>query len=269
MQQHAEVLMLAMIGLRRTSTAMWKSNGNRVLSKEQLQDAGLLPKRSKGSGSHRGGSHGNSRGRGNTNTASGGSLSSSKSKVDMSRSVAVFAGRSHAYIAAVLEPEDLVLHGASYVLTAGGDVLDDVPAAGTKECTVTVNSTPTENKNGVVTCRSQAVVLMAKCMAASAKVQAPALLSNKVSSLAGQIFGRYGVCVTSLGRAPVVAVSGNTGKEKRKAVSAHTFDIPPVPSSFWPVLSYNVGSVSAPGSASVKTPVLGVDLEAKSGAGKG
>ena len=35
-----------------------KSKGNRVPSKEQLQDAGLLPKWSKGSGGHGGGGRG-------------------------------------------------------------------------------------------------------------------------------------------------------------------------------------------------------------------
>ena len=110
---------------------------------EQLQDAGLLLKWSKGSGGHGGGSHGRGgRGHGcggnNANTASGGSLSPSKSKVDMSRSVVVFARRSHAHMVAVFEPEDVVLHRASYVSTAGGDVPDDVPAAGTKDCTITV-----------------------------------------------------------------------------------------------------------------------------------
>ena len=180
----------------------------------------------------------------------------------MSRSVVVFAGRSHAHMAAVFEPEDVVLHGASYVSTAGGDVPDNVPAAGTKDHTATGNGTLAENKDGVVTCRSQAAVLMAKCVAASAKVHAPALLSNRFSLLAGRSFGRYRPCVTSPGGAPVVGASGNTGKAKMKAVSAHTFDIPLVS-------SYNVGSVPAPGSASVKTPLLGADLEAKSGAGKG
>ena len=125
-------------------------------------------------------------------------------------------------MAAVFEPENVVLHGASYVSTAGGDVPDNVPAAGTKDHTVTVNGTLAENKDGVVTCRSQAAVLMAKCMAASAKVQAPALLSNRFLSLADRSFGRYGPCVTSPGGAPVVAASGNTGKAKMKAVSAHT-----------------------------------------------
>ena len=91
-----------------------KSNGNRVLSKEQLQDAGLLPKWSKGSGSHGGGGRGrgghgqgHGHGGGNANTASGGSPSPSKSKVDLLRSVVVFARRSHAHMAAVLEPEDV------------------------------------------------------------------------------------------------------------------------------------------------------------------
>ena len=50
--------------------------------------------------------------------------------------------------------------------------------------------------------------------------------------------------------------SCSCGKEKKKAVSAHTFDIPPVPSG---VSSYNVGS----------GPMLIPEPEAKSGVGKG
>ena len=221
-----------------------KSNGNRVPSKEQLQDAGLLPKWSKGSGGRGGGGRGRGGrglgcGGGNANTASGGSPSPSKSKVDMSCSVVAFAWRSHAHMAAVFEPEDVVfkLHGASYVSTAGGDVLDDVPAAGTKDRAVTVN--------------------------ASVKVNAQALLSNRFSSLAGRSVGRYGPCVTSPGGAPVVAAPRNTSKEKMKAVSAHTIaahtiDIPPVPSG---VSSYN--------SSSEMSLLPDASSEAKSGTGKG
>ena len=88
---------------------------------------------------------------------------------------------------AVFEPEDVVLHGVSYVSTAGGDIPGDVPAAGTKDRTVTVSRV-------------------------SAKVKEPALLSNRFSLLAGRSVGWYGPCVMSPGGALVIAAPGNTSK---------------------------------------------------------
>ena len=110
---------------------------------------------------------------------------------------------------------------------------------------------------------------MAKYQLASAKVESAAPLSNRFLLLIKGSSGRYGPRVTSPGGAPVVAASKNVGKESTKAVSANHFDIPPVPSSFGPVSSYNASAVPAPGSGSIKAPQLGSDSGAQSGTGKG
>ena len=76
------------------------------------------------------------------------------------------------------------------------------------------------------------------------------------------------LCVTSLGRALVVAVLKNVSKESTKAVSANHFDILLVLLSFRPVSSYNASAIPAPGSGSIKAPQLGSDLSAQSGTEK-
>jgi hypothetical protein len=251
-----------------------KANGNKVPSKEQLQDAGLLPKWSTGTGGRGGGGLGRGgraqgRGEGNANMAGGGSPSPGKAKFDPTRAVVVFAGKSQGHQVVVLDPKDVLMEEASYVSTAGSTVPKAGKAAGTEDSKIERKGTFAENKGGVVACQGQAVALMAKCQPASLKVQSATSLSNRFSPLIKGSSGRYGLCVTSLGGAPVVAASGNAGKEGTKAVSANHFDIPLVPSSFVPVSSYNASAVPAPGSGSIKVPLLSSESGAQSGTGKG
>jgi hypothetical protein len=112
-----------------------KANGNKVPSKEQLQDAGVLPKwtnerfvrSSKGTGGRGGGGRGRGgraqgRGEGNANMSGGGSPSTGKAKFDPTRAVVVFAGTSQGHQVAVLDPKDVLTEGALYVSTAGSAV---------------------------------------------------------------------------------------------------------------------------------------------------
>jgi hypothetical protein len=115
-----------------------KANGNKVPSKEQLQDAGLMPKWSKGTGGRGGGGcgrggHAQGHGKGNANTAGGGSLSPGKAKFDPARAVVVFAGKSQGHQVAVLDPKDVLTEGALYVSTAGSAVLKAGEAAGMED----------------------------------------------------------------------------------------------------------------------------------------
>ena len=104
-----------------------KANGNKVPTKQQLKDAGLLPKAypwGKGTGGRGGdgrgrGGRAQGRGEGNANTAGGGSPSTGKASVDKTRAVVVFGGGSHAHQVAVLDPKDVLMDGASYVSAAG------------------------------------------------------------------------------------------------------------------------------------------------------
>ena len=97
-----------------------KANSNKVPSKEQLQDAGVLPKwvqertvhSSKGTGGCGLGGCAQGRGKGIANTSGGGGPSSNKVKFDPARAVVVFAGRSQGHQMAALDPKDVPLEGA-------------------------------------------------------------------------------------------------------------------------------------------------------------
>ena len=166
-----------------------KANGNRVPTKEQLQDAGLVLKWSKGTRGRGGGGRGHSscaqgHGEGNANTTGGGSPSTSKVAFDQTHAVVVFRGRKHTHQVAVLDLKDVLMDGASYVLAVSSAVLKVSKATGTEDSKIQMKGTFAENKDGVVACQGQVVVLMAKCQPASAKVQLSASsLSNQFSLL--------------------------------------------------------------------------------------
>ena len=110
------------------------------------------------------------------------------------------------------------MEGASYVSTAVNNVPKAGKAAGTEDSKITMKGTFAENKDSVATCRGQAAALMAECQPASAKVKSAAVLPNRFSPLIKGSSGRYGPRVASPGGPPVVATSGNAGKESTKAV---------------------------------------------------
>jgi len=97
-----------------------KANGNRVPSRKQLRNAGVIPNWS-GSGG-RGGDKSPRSPRGQTqgraNTANMGRSTAAKAKVDQSRSVIVFEGKKHGHQVAVLDRKDVLMEGASYVSAA-------------------------------------------------------------------------------------------------------------------------------------------------------
>ena len=142
-----------------------------------------------------------------------GSPSAGKAKFDQTRAIVVFAGKSQGHQVAVLDPKDVLMSGASYVLDASSAALKAGKAADTKDSKIQMKGTFAKNKDGVVACQGQAAALMAKCQPASAKVQPAApSLSNRFSPLIKGSIGRYGPHVTSPVGAAVVALPGNAGK---------------------------------------------------------
>jgi hypothetical protein len=179
--------------------------------------------------------------------------------------------------------------GGSYV----SDARDVTPKAGkaadAEGSKIQMKGTFAENKDGVVACQGQAAALMAKCQPASARLQSAASsLSNRFSPLMKGSSGLYGPRVTSPGGAAVVAAPGNAVKggskneqqqvQKERSVqqpaknsatlSATHFNIPPVPSSFGPVASYNASAVPAPSSRSIKTAQADPRSSVQSGTNK-
>ena len=178
-----------------------KANGNKVPTKEQLQDAGVLPKfgvkGAKGRGGGDGHSRGSSKGRGR-----GGH------QVNTAGAIVVFAGSQHGHQVAVLDRQDVLMSGGSYASDAG-DVTPKVgKAADATDSELEMKGTFAENKDGVVACQGQAATLMAKYQPASARVQS----ANRFAPLSKGSSGRYGPCVTSPGGAAVVAAPGNAVK---------------------------------------------------------
>ena len=92
-----------------------KANGNKVPTKEQLQDAGVLPPawKSGGKGAKgRGGGDGRGRGSGKGRGRGG-------HQVNTSGAVVVFAGSQHGHQVAVLDRRDVLMSGGSYASDAG------------------------------------------------------------------------------------------------------------------------------------------------------
>ena len=141
-----------------------KANGNKVPTKEQLQDAGVLPKfgvkgakgRGGGDGRGRGGGKGRGRGGHKANTAG---------------AVVVFAGLQHGHQVAVLNPRDVLMGGGTYTSEAGVITPKVGMAADAPDSELEMKGTFAENKDGVVACQGQAATLMAKYQPASARVQ--------------------------------------------------------------------------------------------------
>ena len=141
-----------------------KANGNKVPTKEQLLDAGVLPKfgakgargRGGGDGCGRGGGKGRGRGENHVNTAG---------------AVVVFAAKYHGHQVAVLDRKDVLMSGGSYTSEAGKTVPRVGEAAVTMDSAIQMRGTFAENKDGVMTCKGQAAAVMAKCQPTSATAQ--------------------------------------------------------------------------------------------------
>ena len=127
-----------------------EANGNKVPSKEQLRDAGVLPKWShpngnrwmqernahsnrhllqaewlsatKGTGGRGLGGWTQGRGEGSANTSGGGRPLPGKVKFDPARAVVVFAPQGQSHQMAALEPEDVPTEGARYESSAADNV---------------------------------------------------------------------------------------------------------------------------------------------------
>ena len=255
-----------------------KANGNKVPTKEQLQDAGVLPpaRKSGGKGAKgRGGGDGRGRGSGKGRGRGG-------HQVNTAGAIVVFAGSQHGHQVAVLDRRDVLMSGGSYASDAG-DVTPKVgKAADATDSEIEMKGTFAENKDGVVACQGQAATLMAKYQPASARVQS----ANRFAPLSKGSSGRYGPCVTSPGGAAVVAAPGNAVKagsenkqqqvQKERSVqqpaanpttlSATHFNIPPVPSSFGPISSYNASAVPTLDAGSIKTAEADPKSSVESGA---
>jgi len=135
-----------------------KANGNKVPTKEQLQDAGVLPpaKKSGGKGAKgRGGGDGRGRGSGKGRGHGG-------HQVNPAGAIVVFAGSQHGHQVAVLDRRDVLMSSGSYASDVG-DVTPKVgKAADATDSELEMKGTFAENKDGVVGCQGQAATLMAK-----------------------------------------------------------------------------------------------------------
>ena len=94
-----------------------KANGNKVPTKEQLQDAGVLPPARKSGGKGAGG-RGGGDGRGQHRPWGRGH---GKHKANTAGAVVVFAGLQHGHQVAVLNPRDVLMGSGTY--TSEADVV--------------------------------------------------------------------------------------------------------------------------------------------------
>ena len=138
------------------------------------------------------------------------------------------------------------MSGSSYTSEASKTALRADEAAVAGDSTIQMQGTFAENKDGVVTCKGQAAAMMTKCQPKSATAQT----ANRFQPLAKGNHGQYGPRVTSPGGAASVAAPGKA--VYKNEISATHFNIPPVPTSFGPVSSYNASAVPTPSLGPVK-----------------